>query len=297
MTGRRAGLAALVLLLGVLGLATVWQPRDPYAIDLAARHGETTLAHPMGTDHLGRDVLSRVMVGAGNTALVIGIVVTLSFSLGVLVGVTAGLAGGVVAGALIRLAEFVIAVPTLILALTITALLGLTPVTAGLALGLATWGPYGLLAYALTRRALGRPHVLAARALGVGGVGIATRHVLPVTADTLLTYLASDAGRTVVSYASLAFLGLGAETSRPDWGAMLFEYRGFMFDDPMLLIWPGLAITLTALVLNLALEPRVASDHVAAVRRPRSPWRGPSRRPASTGRRPTSPHAVARKET
>ena len=259
MTGVRTGLLTLAFLLIGLGLATLWQPHDAFAIDLGNRHGAMSLTHPMGTDHLGRDLLSRMMVGAGNTALVIGIVASLSFGLGALVGVTAGLLGGTVGSVLIRLAEFVIAVPTLILALTLTALLGLSPVTAGLALGLATWGPYALLAYSLTRRALGQPHVLAARALGAGGVRVAARHVVPETADTLLTYLASDAGRTVVSYASLAFLGLGAETSQPDWGAMLFEYRGFLFDDPMLLIWPGLAITATALVLNLSLEPRAPS--------------------------------------
>ena len=258
MRGRGRGLLALGLLLAGFGVASLWQPQDPFAIDLANRHAPISPVHPMGTDHLGRDLLSRIMLGAANTAMVILIVATLSFGLGILVGVTAGLTRGPLGAALIRTAEFVIAVPTLILALTITALFGLSPVTAGLALGLATWGPYALLAHALTLRTLGQPHVLAARSLGVGGAGVAARHVMPETADTLLTYLASDAGRTVVSYASLAFLGLGAETSQPDWGAMLFEYRGYVFDAPMLLIWPGLAITLTALALNLALEPRAA---------------------------------------
>ncbi len=264
MSGRSGGLVALGLLLAGFALASAWQPHDPFAIDLASRHAPMSLDHPMGTDHLGRDLLSRIMLGAGNTAMVILIVATLSFGLGSLVGVTAGLAGGVFGTVLIRSAEFVIAVPTLILALTITTLFGLSAVTAGLALGLATWGPYALLAHALTLRTLGQPHVLAARSLGVGRTGVAARHVVPATADTLLTYLASDAGRTVVSYASLAFLGLGAETSQPDWGAMLFEYRGYVFDAPMLLIWPGLAITLTALALNLALEPRAGSSRFLA---------------------------------
>lgn len=252
----RARVGIVALLLAALTLATLWQPNDPFALDLAARHAGASPDYPLGTDHLGRCLLSRLMLGAGNTALVVVLVAGLSFALGVVVGTIAALAGGAVESMLLRSAELVIAVPTLILALTVTTLVGLGPVTAGFALGLASWGPYALLAHALASRTLARPHVLAARAMGGGGPNIARRHVLPETMGTMRAYLAADAGRTVVSYASLAFLGLGAETSRPDWGAVLFEYRGFVFDAPMLMVWPGLAISLTALALNVAIEPR-----------------------------------------
>jgi len=99
------------------------------------------------------------------------------------------------------------------------------------------------------------PFVRAAEALGASPVRIACVHVLPNCAAAMRTYLASDAGRNVMHYAALAFLGLGADVSNADWGAMLYEYRMFIFDRPELMLWPGLAITLTALALNVLIEP------------------------------------------
>jgi len=99
------------------------------------------------------------------------------------------------------------------------------------------------------------PYMKAAEALAVPALPRAIRHIVPNAGTALLTYFASDAGRVVVSYAALAFLGLGADTSRPDWGAMLFEYRAFIFDHPGLMIWPGVFTVATALILHLALEP------------------------------------------
>ena len=238
-------------------ISGLWQPYDVANIDLTARHVPPGWPHLLGRDHLGRDVLSLLMVGAGHTLLVLVIVAAVSFVFGAVVGTAAALAGGALEAALLRLADLFIVLPQLVVALSLTALFGLTPVTAGIALGIAGWGPYAILAHGLARRVMAQPFFLSARALGVGPVGILIRHVLPNTIDTLLTYLASDAGRTVVAYASLAFIGLGADTSRPDWGGLLFQYRLFIFDNPMLMVWPGLAILLTALCLHLTFEPRM----------------------------------------
>lgn len=256
---------------GLLGIAVLlaagalWQPYDPAAIDLGARHLGTSLAHPFGTDQLGRDMLSRTMVGGGYTLAVVATVALVSVALGTAVGLGAAVCDGLARAALLRAADFAIVMPSLVVALAITGLFGLTPLTAGLALGLGGWGPYALLTHALARRAMAQPYVRAAQALGVGSPGILLRHVVPAATPAVLTYLAADAGRTVVAYAALAFIGLGADTSRPDWGAMLYEYRAFIFDAPMLMIWPGLAVTLTALALHLLIEPD--ADRLAGLRR------------------------------
>jgi peptide/nickel transport system permease protein len=157
----------------------------------------------------------------------------------------------------LRSIEFVVIMPALVLALTITALVGLNPLSAGLALGLAGAGPYALVAHGLSRRLLAMPFVRAAEALGASPLRIGFAHVLPNCATIMRTYLASDAGRNVVHYAALAFLGLGADPTSADWGAMLFEYRMFIFDRPELMLLPGAAITLTSMTLMLMIEPQV----------------------------------------
>lgn len=245
-----------VVVAAVFALAGLWQPHDIDAIDLANRHAGPGWTHLLGTDHLGRDMLSRLMVGAWNTGLVLLVVTAVSFTLGTVVGTAAALAGGLAGATLLRLADFVIIVPQLVLALFLTALFGLSPLTAGLALGLGGWGSYAILAHGLARRIRAQPYYTAAVALGSRPAATAARHLVPNIMDTVLTYMASDAGRHVVSYSALAFLGLGADTSRPDWGAMLFEYRGFLIDNPLLMLWPGLAIFGTALVFHLVVEPR-----------------------------------------
>ncbi len=246
---------SVALLVLLLAGGALWQPHDPDEIALQSRHADPQPAHPLGTDHLGRDLLSRLMVGGGHTLLVVAIVGASNLILGTAVGLAAAAQGGWPRQALLRSADFVIVMPQLVVALALTAVLGLTPLTAGIALGLTGWGPYAVLVYGLARRIHAMPYMQAAEALAVPALPRALRHVLPNTVPALLTYFASDAGRVVVNYAALAFLGLGADTSRPDWGAMLFEYRAFIFEYPGLMIWPGLFTVATALVLHLAVEP------------------------------------------
>ena len=238
---------AVAVLLLISGL---WQPQDPDAVDMLLRHAPPSLAHPLGTDNLGRDLASRMMIAGWRTALVVLAVGAIGFAGGSLIGTLAAIVGGWQEQVILRSAETFIVVPTLIWALTAAALFGLSPLTAGIALGLAGVGPYALLSNSLTRRVLGRPFVQAARALGVAPRRLMLRHVLPNTLPLIFVYVGSQAGQSVVAYASLAFIGLGADPSKPDWGSMLYEYRMFVFDDPMLMIWPGLAIVMMTALLN-----------------------------------------------
>jgi peptide/nickel transport system permease protein len=248
-------LIALLAVDIVLALCGLWQPYDPSTIDIPGAHAAPSWAHWLGTDHLGRDMLSRLMQGAGHTVLVLATVGAISYALGTAVGVAAAAAGGPVEMVLLRAAEFLVVMPGLVFAIAVTALLGLNPVSAGIALGVAGAGPYALIAHGLSTRLLTMPFARAAASLGASPWRIAFVHVLPNCAASLRTCLASDAGRNVVTYAALAFLGLGADAASPDWGAMLYEYRLFIFDRPELMLWPGLAITLTTLALNLLIEP------------------------------------------
>lgn len=246
-------LAALAAFMTVGGF---WQPHDPDAVDILARHSGMTANHPLGTDHLGRDLLSRIMAGGWRTGCVIAAVGAIGFTAGTLLGTAAAVLGGWREAAILRFCEFFIMMPTLIVALTAAAVFGLSPISAGLALGLAGIGPHALLAHSLSRRVLGQPFILAATSLGVSPWRMIIRHLLPNTLPLMLAYVGNQAGLAVVAYASLAFIGLGADPSKPDWGSMLFEYRVFIFDQPMLMIWPGIAIALTVLTLNHLVEGR-----------------------------------------
>jgi peptide/nickel transport system permease protein len=244
-------------LLPVLGAAALgaalWQPWPPEAIDLSARHFGPSLAHPLGADQLGRDLLSRLLVGFGRTLAVVAIVAACWAGIGTLVGVAAACARGFAAAALLRLAEFFAVLPSLLAAIVLTALFGLDWAGTGLALGLAGWGPFALLSYGLARRGLSEPYVFAARALGGSTAGLVRRHVLPAMRDTQISYLGTKLGRVAIAYAALAFLGLGADPGRADWGAMMFEYRLFAFDRPLLLLAPGFALIALCVALRFAI--------------------------------------------
>ncbi|MBX3578381.1 MAG: ABC transporter permease [Rhizobiaceae bacterium] len=247
--------ALLTAAFALLIAGGVWQPYDPDAIDMTARHAPASFAHLLGTDNLGRDLASRLMAGGWRTALVILSVGVIAFVGGGTLGTAAAMLGGWREALILRAAEMFIVVPTLIVALTVAALFGLTPLSAGLALGLAGIGPYALLAHSLTRRTLGLQFVQAAEALGVERLRLMTRHVLPTTLPLIFSYAGSQAGLSVVAYASLSFIGLGADPSVPDWGSMLYEYRIFIFDHPGLMIWPGVAIATITALLNWNFDP------------------------------------------
>lgn len=251
---------ALLALSLILLLGGLWQPHDPNAVDLLARHSAMTLTHPLGTDHLGRDLLSRILAGGWRAGVVILLVALVAFTLGTILGTTAAILEGWRGAAILRGCEFFMMVPTLVIAITAASAFGLSPLSAGLALGLAGVGPHALLAHSLSQRVLGQPFILAAQSLGLSPAGLVLRHLLPNTLPFMLTYAGNQAGVAVVSYASLTFIGLGADPTRADWGAMLFEYRVFIFDRPMLMVLPGLAIAAVVCVLNLVFDAPAEQD-------------------------------------
>ena len=252
-------LLVTAIVLTLLCAGAFWHPHDPDAIDLTLRFAGTSWTHPLGTDNLGRDLLSRLMIGGWRTAAVILCVGVVGLCGGGLAGTSAAILGDWAEALVLRAAELFIVVPTLIVGLVAATVFGLSPLSAGLALGLASLGPYTLISHTLTKGTLGETYVHAARALGVTNRALIRRHVLPATLPVILTYVGSQMGGSAVAYASLSFIGLGADPSKPDWGSMLFEYRIYLFEYPTLVLWPGLALAVTAAALNLTFDRKAGA--------------------------------------
>jgi peptide/nickel transport system permease protein len=210
-----------------------------------------SFAHPLGTDHLGRDELSRILYGARTSvlaALGIGAAILL---VGVLVGLVSALAGGIVDGLIMRIVDVVLAFPSLLLALAVVGTLGPGLLHLALAMIAVWWVDYARLVRGLVLGVKEHSFVEAARAQGAGPVRIALRHVLPNVASPVIVLATLQTARLLLGLASLSFLGLGVGPPTAEWGAMLSEGKDFLANAPQLMLWPGLAITITALGLNL----------------------------------------------
>lgn len=244
-----AGAVAGLVLLGAIGavalLSTVYLPRDPYAIAVEQRFQPPGPAHPLGTDDLGRDVLSRVMVGARVSLAVAGFVLAVACALGVPLGIVAGYRGGLVDEALMRIADIFLAFPSFLLAMAIVAALGASLANAVLAVGIAWWPRYARLMRGQVLALVHLPYVEAARALGAGEARVLARHLLPNCLAPLLVQLATDAGNAILITASLSFVGLGAKPPLPEWGFMVAQGRQFLLTAWWVPIAPGLAIGAT----------------------------------------------------
>jgi len=259
-------LALAIIALFALGavLATLIAPYDPLAQDLASRLAPPNALHWLGTDQLGRDLLSRVLYGA-RISLVIGVVVVaLAGVIGTAVGLVAGYAGGLVDEALMRLTEVFLAFPPLILAMAIAGALGPSLVNAIIAIAAVTWAVYARLARGQVLALRRREFVEAARAIGARRARILLRHLLPNAVAPLLVQASFDMGSAIVSAAGLSFIGFGAQPPTPEWGVMISEGRNFISTQLWLSLFPGLAILFTVGAFNLlgdalrdTLDPRL----------------------------------------
>jgi peptide/nickel transport system permease protein len=246
-------LAIAIIAIFALGaiFATLLAPYDPLAQELSARLQPPDSAHWLGTDQLGRDLLSRIVYGA-RISLVIGVVVVaLAGIVGTAIGMIAGYAGGLVDEALMRLTEVFLAFPPLILAMAIAGALGPSLTNAIIAIAAVTWAVYARLARGQVLALRRREYVEAARAIGVGRVRIVVRHLLPNAVAPLLIQASFDMGSAIISAAGLSFIGFGAQPPTPEWGVMISEGRNFISTQPWLSLFPGLAILLTVGAFNL----------------------------------------------
>lgn len=220
--------------------------------------------HLLGTDKLGRDILSRLLYG-GRQSLKIGVVsVAIASTLGIIFGSIAGYYGGRVDNLMMRVLDVIQAVPALLLSIAVATSLGPGINNAMLAIGLTTIPPYARLTRASFMSVRGMEYVEAATAINATDFRIIIKHILPNAIAPLIVQITMSVGSSILAAASLSFMGLGAQPPLPEWGAMLAEGRGYMRDYPHLCIIPGLVIMVAVLSLNMlgdglrdALDPRL----------------------------------------
>lgn len=212
---------------------------------------EPSAQYLLGTDQLGRDILSRIIMGT-RPALVISVfVVALAMLIGIPLGAIAGYRGGWLDQVLMRITEVFQSFPPLLLAMVTVAILGPSLFNAGLALAISWWPWYARLVRAEAQALRDRPFVEAARATGVPTWRILTRHILRNCMTPIFVQATVDIGSVILAMGALAFIGLGAQPPAPDWGLMVNEGRGLIFDKWWVSTFPGLAIFVTVLGFNL----------------------------------------------
>jgi ABC-type dipeptide/oligopeptide/nickel transport system permease subunit len=247
--------AALILAAAAIVLAVVagpfLAPYPPDDTDLAAQLQAPSASHLLGTDFYGRDVLSRLLYGGRSTLAIAAVAVSVAAIVGSLAGLLAGSAGSWGGQLWVAGFDLMLAFPSLLLALLVVAVLGPGLPALAAAVGIAGIPAYGRLVRRLTLALGVAEFVEAARATGASRPGILRRHLLPNISRPVLSLATLDFGRAIISVAALGYLGLGAAPPQSEWGLMLYEGRGYITTAPWTSVAPGLAITLTVLVVTL----------------------------------------------
>ena len=245
------GALLVALLLGAAALSLVWTPWSPYEMDLAHKLQTPSAQHWLGTDAFGRDVASLLLVGARNTILVGVLAVGMGLGFGTALGLLAAARRGWVEELVMHLADFTFAFPAILSAILLTAAFGAGIVNAIVAIGIFNIPTFARVARASANAVWGREFILAARACGKGRWRITIDHVLPNIASVLIVQASIQFALAILAEAALSYLGLGTQPPQPSWGRMLAEAQTLMFQAPLLAVWPGVAIALAVLGLNL----------------------------------------------
>lgn len=246
------GLTILIFLLLIAILAPIISPHDPFAQDLAERlkaPGENGFI--LGSDSLGRDILSRLIYGSRITLYIVFLVALLAPIVGLFVGTAAGYLGGWVDSVLMRLTDIFLAFPRLVLALAFVSALGAGIENAVLAIVLTAWPPYARIARAETLSIRNADYIHAIKLQGASALRIITKHIWPLCISSLVIRVTLDMAGIILTAAGLGFLGLGAQPPSPEWGAMISSGRKFILDHWWVATMPGLAIFIVSLAFNL----------------------------------------------
>lgn len=245
------GAMLTLLLVAAAALSLVWTPAPPYAMDMAAVLQPPSAAHWLGTDAFGRDVASLLLVGARASLLVGVVAVAIGLLLGTALGLLAAARRGWVEEAVMRLADLTFAFPALLLAIMLAAVYGAGMVNAMVAIGIFYVPTFARVTRAAAHTVWARDFVLAARACGKGRFSITVGHVLPNILPALIVQATVQFALAILAEAALSYLGLGTQPPQPSWGRMLSEAQTLLYQAPLLAVWPGVAIALAVLGLNL----------------------------------------------
>ncbi len=245
------GLGITLLLVAAAALSLMWTPADPLSMSIARRLDAPSWQHPFGTDQYGRDVLARVMAGTVTSIAVGVLAVAVGAGLGVPLGMLGGYVGGWLDEVLMRLVDAVQGFPAILSALLFSAVFrpGITIST--VAIGIAFVPAFARLARGGFLELRGREFVLAAAALGASDTRLIARHIFPNALSPLIVQATTSFPIAIVAEAALAYLGLGTQPPQPSWGLMLKEAQNFLSLSPWFALFPGAAIALSVLGLNL----------------------------------------------
>jgi peptide/nickel transport system permease protein len=258
------GAALVALLIGAAALSLVWTPYPTGVIDIPHKLAEPSAAHWLGSDPLGRDVLSLILAGARVSILVGVIAVGVGLVFGVALGLIAATTKGLAESAIMKTSDFAFAFPALLSAILLTSTYGPGIVNTIIAIGISNVPIFARLTRAAANGGLASEYVLAARAAGRGPFAIAFHHVLPNIAPALIVQATIQFAIAILAEAALSYLGLGAQPPQASWGRMLAEAQNWTYLAPRLAVFPGVAVALSVFGLNLlgdglrdALDPKL----------------------------------------
>ena len=246
-----AGTVGVVFLFCVMVFAPYIATNDPLVIHLSDKFLPPSSAHLFGTDHLGRDIFSRVVMGS-RISLTIGFITLIeSAVVGTVIGLFAGYKGGAIDSVMMRITDIFLAFPSIILALAVAAALGRGLTSVMVALGVTWWPLYARLIRGQTLSIRREQYIEAARLSGAGVLRIMYRHILPNCIAPLMVQVSMDVGFTILAAAGMGFLGIGAQPPSPDWGLMCATGSRYLLQQWWLSTFPGLAIFLSVISFNL----------------------------------------------
>ena len=259
------GAVLSLLLVFTATLSLVWTPWSPYEMDLPHKLLPPSAAHWLGTDVYGRDVASLLLVGARSSILVGVVAVGIGLVVGTALGLLAAARRGWVEETIMRLSDFTLAFPAILSAIMMTAVFGPGMVNAIIAIGIYNIPTFTRISRASAHAVWSREYITAARACGKGTWAITWQHVLPNISAVLVVQVTIRFAIAILAEAALSYLGLGTQPPQPSWGRMLAEAQTLLYQAPMLAVYPGVAIALAVLGLNLLgdglrdlLDPRLA---------------------------------------
>ena len=256
-------LTAIFALAALISL--FWTPYDVTQLDIASKLQKPSAEHLFGTDHFGRDILSMIMVGAQTSIVVAFVAVGIAVSIGVPLGLTAAAqGGGLLDEVIMRSNDLVFAFPSILIAILITAVFGPSAVNAIIAIGIYNIPVFARLTRGAALSLWTRDYILSARVSGKGAARISVEHILPNILNLLIVQGTIQFSLGIVAEAALSFVGLGVQPPTPSWGRMLTDSQTLISIAPHMALFPGFAILLTVLGLNLAgdglrdiLDPRI----------------------------------------
>jgi len=262
------GLALSLIFVGAALVSFVWVPQDVGALDIPNKMKPPSATHPLGMDHFGRDILSMIMVGARTSIAVAVVAVVIGMGLGVPLGLAAAARrGSLLDEVIMRGNDLVFAFPSLLIAIMITAVFGPSALNAIVAIGIFNIPVFARLTRGAALSLWTRDYVLAARVAGKGAVRISAEHILPNVTNLLIVQGTIQFSLGILAEAALSYVGLGAQPPIPSWGRMLADSQTMISIAPHMAIFPGMAILLTVLGLNLMgdglrdlFDPRIRRD-------------------------------------